>query len=144
MLACCPKSRLSKPQAHIEGVLVQKMAPPSLELIVGAYRDVTFGPVIMFGVGGVFVEVFKDIVSTLAPVSIPESKQMIQEIKGYRLLKGYRGGPPLDEQSISLVISICSRLMLEQPAIAELDINPLFAYENGVIAADTRIILSDS
>lgn len=138
------KVKASKPQVHIEGILVQKMAPPSLELIVGAYRDITFGPVIMFGVGGVLVEVYKDVVSTLAPVSVPESKDMIRRIKGHRLLEGYRGSPRLDEQSISLVISICSRLMLEQPAISELDINPLLAYENGVSAVDARIILSGS
>ena len=130
------------PKARIEGMLVCAQASPGLEVIVGAKRDPQFGPVVMFGLGGIFVEIFKDVAFRVAPVTMEEAKEMIQEIKGYPLLKGARGRKSLDVEGLAKVIVNVSRLMLSYPQIAEIDLNPVVVYEKDVLALDTRIILA--
>ncbi len=129
-------------KANVRGVLVQEMAPKSYEFVVGGVRDPQFGPTIMFGLGGIYVELFKDVAFRLAPISTEEALSMMNEVKSSKLLKGFRGARPLDTQSAAKTIANVGRLMLEQPEVESIDINPLFIYEKGVLAVDVRIILS--
>ena len=130
-----------KPNANITGVLVQEMAPPSTEVIVGAIKDSQFGPSIMFGLGGIFVEVLKDVVFRIAPLTKQEATSMIAEIKAYPLLKGYRNKPPLDTDAIADIIVNTSKLVTDYQEIEELDLNPVMVYEKGAKTVDARIIL---
>lgn len=129
------------PSANIVGVLVQEMVPTSTEVIVGAIKDPQFGPAVMFGLGGVFVEVLKDVAFRITPVTEEEAREMICEVKAYPLLKGYRTTPPADTEAIVDIIQKTSRLVIEQPEIKELDFNPILVYEHGAKAVDARIIL---
>jgi len=129
------------PCAVIEGVTVQKMAKSGIEVIVGASKDPQFGPVLMFGLGGVFVEVLKDVSFRIIPISRKDAREMIEEIKGYPLLQGYRGKKPADLPALIEILFKISRLMEENPEIKELDLNPVIAYEKGALAVDARIIL---
>jgi acyl-CoA synthetase (NDP forming) len=130
-----------KADAKIVGVLVQEMAPPSTEVIVGAVKDPQFGPALMFGLGGIFVEVLRDVAFRIAPVSEDEAREMIGEIKAYPLLKGYRGLPPADIDAIVKILVNTSRLVMEHQEIKELDLNPIMVYEKGAKTVDARIIL---
>lgn len=130
-----------KPNAEVFGVLVQEMAPPSTEVIVGAIKDNQFGPSVMFGLGGIFVEVLEDVVFRIAPVTRREAEAMITEIKGYPVLNGYRNQPPLDTDAIADMIVNASNLVTDHQEIKELDLNPVMVYEKGAIAVDARIIL---
>ncbi len=130
-----------KPNADIAGVLVQEMAPHSTEVIVGAIKDSQFGPSVMFGLGGIFVEVLKDVVFRIAPLTKQEAKSMIAEIKAYPVLKGYRNKPPLDTDAIANIIVNTSRLVTDHQEIKELDLNPVMVYEKGAKVVDARIIL---
>jgi len=130
-----------KADAKIFGVLVQEMAPPSTEVIVGAVKDPQFGPALMFGLGGIFVEVLRDVAFRIAPVSEDEAREMIGEIKAYPLLKGYRGLPPADIDAIVKILVNTSRLVMEHQEIKELDLNPIMVYEKGAKTVDARIIL---
>lgn len=130
-----------QPEARISGILVQEMAPPSTEVIVGAIKDAQFGPSIMFGLGGIFAEVLKDVTFRIAPVTRSEAELMITEIKAYPVLTGYRNHPPLDTQAIIDIIVKTSELMVDQPTIKELDLNPILVYKTGAITVDARIIL---
>jgi len=127
--------------AKIVGMLVQEMAPASTEVIVGSIKDPQFGPALMFGLGGVFVEVLKDVTFRIAPVNEEEAHEMIEEVKAYPLLKGYRGSPPADINAIVKIILATSKLVMEHEEIKELDLNPIMVYEKGAKAADARIIL---
>ncbi|MDI7261047.1 MAG: acetate--CoA ligase family protein [Thermodesulfobacteriota bacterium] len=129
------------PCAVIEGVSIQKMAKPGIEVIVGASKDPQFGPVIMFGLGGVFVEVLKDVSFRIIPIGRKDAQEMIEEIKGYPLLQGYRGKRPADIPALIEILLKISRLMEENPEIKELDLNPVIAHEKGALAVDARIIL---
>lgn len=129
--------------AKVLGVTVQEIVPPSTEVIVGAVRDPQFGPTLMFGLGGIFVEVLKDITFRMAPITEEDAKEMIAEIKAYPLLKGYRGTPPVDIETIAQILVNTSRLMMENPEISELDLNPIIVYENGAKTVDARIMLAD-
>lgn len=129
------------PCAVIEGVSIQKMAKPGIEVIVGASKDPQFGPVIMFGLGGVFVEVLKDVSFRIIPIGRKDAQEMIEEIKGYPLLQGYRGKRPAHIPALIEILLKISRLMEENPEIKELDLNPVIAYEKGALAVDARIIL---
>ncbi|MCC6932530.1 MAG: acetate--CoA ligase family protein [Deltaproteobacteria bacterium] len=130
--------------AVIDGVLVQKMATPGEEVILGMNRYKTFGPLIMFGVGGVFVEIFKDVSFGLAPLNREDAQKMIRKIKGYKLFQGFRGMPVADIETLERSIVSLSDLALNHPEISEMDINPLLVHEKGkgATVADCRIILS--
>lgn len=133
--------RRSKPDARIEGLLVEEMSPPSTEVIVGSHRDLQFGPTLMFGLGGIFVEILKDVTFRVAPVTESEAMEMISEIKAYPLLRGYRNTPPVDIGSIVQILLSVSRLVTEHPQIEEIDLNPILVYEIGAKVVDARIIL---
>jgi acetyltransferase len=118
------------------------MLPEGTEVIVGVTRDPVFGPVIMFGLGGIFVEVLKDVSFRVAPVSPGDARDMIREIKGHAVLKGVRGKPPADTEAIAEVILKVSDLVSDyRDSIEELDINPLVVYPRGVKAADAMLVV---
>ncbi len=127
------------PQAKIEGVSVQKMAPRGVEIIIGMSKDPQFGPVVMFGLGGVLVEVLKDVSFRIVPVSRGDAREMMESIKGYPILKGYRGQEPVDVPFLEELIVKVSEFAEKNPGVAELDLNPIFAYGKGAIAVDARI-----
>lgn len=129
------------PNARIVGVLVMQMAPKSVEVVVGMLRDPTFGPTVMFGLGGVFVELMKDVVFRLAPLTKEEALDMIKKIKGYPLLAGFRGSKPLDINSLAELISTISKIGVEVQEIDQMDLNPIIVYEKGFLIVDARIIL---
>lgn len=129
------------PQARILGITVQEMAPESTEVIVGAIKDPQFGQTLMFGLGGIFVEILKDVTFRIAPVTEQEAKEMITEVKAYPLLQGYRGQPPADINAILQIILSTSKLVMEHPEIKELDLNPIMVYQKGAKTVDARIIL---
>jgi acyl-CoA synthetase (NDP forming) len=130
-----------KPDAKIVGILVQEMAPPSTEVIVGATKDPQFGPALMFGFGGIFVEVLKDVAFRIAPITRSEAQGMITEVKAYPILRGYRGQPPADINAIIEILLNTSKLVMDHPEIKELDLNPIMVYEKGAKTVDARIIL---
>jgi acetyl-CoA synthetase (ADP-forming) len=130
-----------KADAKITGVLVQEMAPPSTEVIVGAIKDPQFGPTVMFGLGGIFVEVLKDVTFRVAPITEEEACEMITEVRAYPLLKGYRNSPPADTRAIAEILLNTSRLVMEHQEIKELDLNPVIVYKKGAKTVDARIIL---
>jgi acyl-CoA synthetase (NDP forming) len=132
------------PRAFIHGISVQKMAPPGTEVIVGTSKDPQFGPVIMFGLGGIFVEVLKDVSFRVIPVGRKDAKEMIQEIKGYPLLRGYRGKEPANIPSLIGMILKISKFINENPQIREMELNPVFAYKDKALAVDARIVLEES
>ena len=129
------------PKAEIIGVSVQKMAKPGIEIIIGMTKDAQFGPVIMFGLGGVLVEVLKDVSFRIVPLEKRDAAEMIAEIKGFPILKGYRGQDPADIPYLEDLIVKVSDFVDKNPEIKELDLNPVFAYKDGAIAVDARIIL---
>ncbi len=131
------------PSSSIQGVSVQKMAKPGTEVIVGTSKDPQFGPVIMFGLGGIFVEVLKDVSFRIIPLSRKDAQEMIEEIKGYPLLKGYRGKDPVDIPALIEIILKISSLMEKYPQIKELELNPILAYPKGALGVDARIILEE-
>jgi acyl-CoA synthetase (NDP forming) len=130
-----------KAAARINGVLVQEMAPQSTEVIVGAIKDPQFGQTLMFGLGGIFVELLKDVTFRIAPITQQDAEEMITEVKAYPLLKGYRNTPPTDINAIVKVLVNTSKLIMDYPEIKELDLNPVMAYEKGAKTVDARIIL---
>ena len=129
------------PKATIEGVLVQEMAPCSTEVIVGSIKDSQFGPTLMFGFGGTFVEVLKDVSFRIAPIDEADAKEMISEVKAYPILKGYRGQPPADLEVLTQILLNVSKLVMDHQEIKELDLNPVMVYEKGAKTVDARIIL---
>ena len=131
------------PDVFIHGLSVQKMVRPGTEVIVGTSKDPQFGPVIMFGLGGIFVEVLKDVSFRIIPVSQRDAQEMIQEIKGYSLLQGYRGKEPANIPALVDMILKVSKFVDENPMIKELDLNPIFAYADSAVAVDARIILEE-
>jgi len=130
----------NSPGAQVDGVLVSKMAPPGLEVIVGMNRDSQFGPIILFGLGGIMVEIFQDVSLRLLPFSRDDALDMIREIKGYRLISGYRGQPPVDEEALANCLLSVAQMAENHPKIVEIDLNPVFAYPNGILVVDARII----
>jgi len=131
----------------IFGVNIQKMAENGVvEIIIGAMRDVNFGPVLMFGLGGIFVEIFKDVSYRVCPISISEAEKMIQSIKSFPLLDGYRGKPKADIESIRNILIKCSKMLMDNPEINELDLNPVIVFEKGkgAMVVDARIILKEA
>ncbi|MEM1695402.1 MAG: acetate--CoA ligase family protein [Desulfurococcaceae archaeon] len=129
------------PAARIAGVLVQKMVPKGVEVIVGGTRDNVFGIVIMFGLGGVLTEVFRDVTFRVWPFTREEAMDMITEIKGVELLKGHRGLPPANINSIAEIMIKLGKLMEENPDIESADLNPVVAYPDKSLVVDARFIL---
>ncbi|MFJ8752790.1 acetate--CoA ligase family protein [Streptomyces sp. NPDC102441] len=128
--------------ARIEGVQVQQLVPPGQEVIVGAVTDPTFGKVVAFGLGGVLVEVLKDITFRLAPVTADEAQSMLDSIGAAEILKGVRGAPAVDRWALAEQIRRVSQLVTDFPEIAEVDLNPVIASPDGAVAADIRILLT--
>ena len=128
-------------KAKISGVIVYTMVPQGTEIIIGMMKDPHFGPVIMFGLGGIFVEVLKDISFRILPIEEIDAREMITEIKGYEILKGARGNPPRDIRAIEEVLMKVSKLTMENPEIKEIDLNPIFVFEKGLQVVDARMIL---
>jgi acetyl coenzyme A synthetase (ADP forming)-like protein len=142
--AIVSNARAYEPDARIEGVQVQQMVPAGgQEVIVGAVTDPTFGKVVAFGLGGVLVEVLKDITFRLAPASRDDALSMLDGIRAAEILKGVRGGQPVDRDALADLIVRVSQLAADFPEIAEVDLNPVFASPDGVLAADVRILLAD-
>ena len=129
------------PNAEITGILVQEMAPKSTEIIVGSTKDPTFGPTIMFGLGGIFVEILKDVSFRIAPINRNDAEELIKEIKSYKILEGARGMPKADQETIVDILLKTSNMLMECPEIKELDLNPILVYEKGAKIVDARIIL---
>jgi len=128
------------PNASISGALVCRQAPEGLEVIVGTTDDPLFGPTIMFGMGGIFTEVMRDVTFRIAPIGRSDAEKMIREIKGYPLLTGLRGQPRCDiNQLIDLLLSV-SRLVTERTEIKELDLNPVRLYVQGIMVLDVRMM----
>jgi len=136
--------QVSMPKAKISGVLIQQMAPLGREVIVGAVRDPQFGPLIMFGLGGIYVNFLRDVSYRLCPLTRSEANRMIEETKAYTLLRGVRGEPPSDIESIIDVILRISQIMISFKEVVEMEINPLCIYEKnkGCLAVDIRITIS--
>lgn len=132
------------PKARVQGVSIQKMARPGVEVIIGLSKDAQFGPVLMFGLGGILVEVLKDVSFRIVPLTRKDAEEMIREIKGYPLLQGYRGQEPADIPFLEQLIVKVSELAEQYPQIKELDLNPIFAYKDSAIAVDARIVLEAS
>lgn len=130
-----------EPNANIQGVSVQNMARPGTEVIIGMSKDPQFGPVLMFGLGGILVEVLKDVSFRIVPLTRRDAREMIKEIKGYPILEGYRGLEPANIEVLEEILLKVSDLVENRPAIKELDINPIFAYSDGALAVDARVIL---
>jgi len=133
--------RQHHPDARIDGVSVQKMVRPGIEVIIGMTKDAQFGPVLMFGLGGILVEVLKDVAFRIVPLTRRDAREMIREIKGFPLLQGYRGQEPADIAFLEELLLKVSNFVEKTPEIRELDLNPIFAYRDGAIAVDARVIL---
>ena len=133
-----------EPSAKVVGILVEKMMPTSTEVIVGGIRDRQFGPSIMFGIGGIFTEIYDDVAFRVAPIDKIDALNLIHELKGSKILEGARGKPPADVDSIINVMINASSLMMEHDSISQLDLNPVIAYSDSVCAVDSRIVLGQS
>ena len=135
--------RQKHPRAIVQGVSVQKVARPGVEVIIGMSKDAQFGHVLMFGLGGIMVEVLKDVSFRIAPLTKRDAREMIREIKGYPLLQGYGGQEPVDVSNLEEWLIKISDFVEQTPEIKELDLNPIFAYSNGAVAVDARVILEE-
>ncbi len=133
--------KAAQPGVRVQGVAVQTMARPGTEVIVGMTRDPQFGPVLMFGLGGILVEVLKDVSFRIVPVSERDADQMIHEIKGFPVLEGVRGQHAANLPALKRLIAQVSGFVEQHPEIDELDLNPVFAYPDGALAVDARIVL---
>ncbi len=129
--------------ADITGVSVQKMAPPAVEAIIGFTRDESFGPVLMFGLGGIFAEVVRDVAFRVLPITADSAREMMEEIKGSPILKGYRG-VSVDLTALGEMLLNVSTLAIKYPVFKELDINPVLLYPTGCVAVDARIFVDHS
>ncbi len=133
-----------KADANIHGLLIQEMAPWGTEVIIGSVNDATFGPTVMFGLGGIFVEVLKDVTFRVAPISIGESRRMMNDIKGAPILAGVRGESPRDREKLAETLSLYSQMVYDlRDEVSETDANPVLVYEEGtgLKVVDARIIL---
>ena len=128
-------------EAKILGIIVYPMIPQGTEIIIGMMKDPHFGPVIMFGLGGIFVEILKDISFRILPIEERDAEEMISEIKGYKILKGIRGEEPKDIEAIKDLLLKISQLTLDNPEINEIDLNPIFVFNKGLQVVDARMIL---
>ncbi len=135
-------ARKAVPNATIYGVSVQEMVEPSLEVAVGLIRDAQFGPCVMFGLGGVFIEVLRDVTFRVCPIDVRDALEMVEEIRGKQLLEGYRGLPPADKEALAKVLVRVSEVGIEHPEISEMDLNPTTVRGSSIKVVDARIIVS--
>jgi len=135
------KVKKYKKEAKISGVIAYSMIPQETEIIIGMMKDHCFGPTIMFGLGGIFVEILKDISFRILPLKERDAEEMISEIKGYKILKGIRGEEPKDIEAIKDLLLKISQLTLDNPEINEIDLNPVFVFNKGLQVVDARMIL---
>ncbi len=136
-------SAANVPGAEISGIIVEQQMPPGLEVLVGGRTDPAFGKVITFGLGGRLVELLRDVSIRLLPVTDEEIAGMIREIEGYRLIRGYRGEPPKDEQALVDIIRRMAEAFIEDPRLKEFDLNPVILYESGARVVDARLIVEE-
>jgi acyl-CoA synthetase (NDP forming) len=131
------------PAARLQGIYVQPMAPPGVEVIIGMKRDAQFGPVLMFGLGGVWVELMQDVALRVTPIARRDAAEMVQEIKGYPLLAGYRGAEPVDTTCLENILLTIDGLARDCPEIREIDLNPVIAGHGGAVVVDARILFKN-
>lgn len=136
--------KANAPNATVGGIAVQNMVKPGTEVIIGMTKDPQFGPVLMFGLGGIMVEVLKDVAFRIVPLTRRDAQQMIREIKGFPLLEGYRGQEPANVAALEDILMKLSDFVDQHSEIKEVDLNPIFARSNGAVAVDARIILEES
>ena len=135
----------SAPGTTIQGVSVQPMAPSGgVEVIVGMTRDQQFGPVLMFGLGGIAVEVLQDVAFRITPLTRRDARELVREIKGFKMLTGFRNLLPVNLDSLEDLIMKVSDFADSTPDLAEMDLNPVMAYSHGALAVDARIVLTDT
>jgi acyl-CoA synthetase (NDP forming) len=132
---------LESTEKRIEGYIIYPFQKSDLELFVGMVRDSQFGPVISFGLGGIWVEILQDIAYGIAPLSIEEAMDMLDSIKAHHILKGFRKRKPVDLNSLSELLVLISQMVLKEEAVQEMDLNPIFPTEKGYFIADARVIL---
>ena len=132
------------PAARIDGIIVQPMAAPGVEVIVGMSKDATFGPVLMFGLGGVLVEVLKDVTFRIVPLSQRDAREMIHDIQGFPVLAGHRGAAPADLEALQHILLTLSAFVESTPEVKEIDLNPIYAYAQGALAVDARVVLEEA
>lgn len=137
-------AKKANPKAQIHGISVQPMAASGVEVIIGMTKDAYFGPVLMFGLGGVMVEVLKDVAFRIVPLTPRDARQMLREIKGYPILEGYRGQDPVNVAKIEESLLSLSTFLEAHTEVRELDLNPIFVYEDGLLAVDARVILEEN
>jgi acyl-CoA synthetase (NDP forming) len=135
------KAKKYNKEVKISGIIVYPMVLQGTEVIIGMMKDPHFGPVVMFGLGGILVEILKDVSFRILPLEERDAREMVTEIKGYEILKGIRGEPPQDIQAIEDVLMKISKLTMENPEIKEIDLNPILVFEKGLQVVDTRMIL---
>ena len=131
------------PLAKIHGISVQNMASPGIAVIIGMTKDMQFGPVIMFGLGGILVEIIDDVALRVSPITRRAAAEMIREIKGYQLLKGYREQPPAKLPALEDMLLAVSAFAENNPVIKEIDLNPVMAGSEGAVAVDARVVLEE-
>lgn len=129
------------PSAKIMGISYQKMEKKGVELIVGGFNDKYYGPMVMFGLGGIYVEVLKDVAFAMAPITLQIAMGMIKELKSYKILTGVRGEDPVDQEKIAELLVKFSEVLYLHPEIKEMEFNPVFAYKDSVVIVDSRVLL---
>lgn len=136
--------RHQKPQAKIYGISVQKMATPGVAVIIGMSKDQQFGPVIMFGLGGLLVEIIEDISLRISPITRKDAADMIREVKGNKLLTGYRGQPPANLPALEDMLMAVSDFVEQNNVVKEIDLNPVIAGRDDAVAVDATVVLEES
>jgi acyl-CoA synthetase (NDP forming) len=129
----------AQPDALVEGVLVEEVVKGGRETIIGVAQDPSFGPILMFGLGGIYVEGLRDVVFRVHPVTQDDARGMVRSIRGTKILEGLRGEPGVDFDALSEVVERVSQLVGDHPTIEEMDVNPFLAFEDGGVAVDARI-----
>jgi len=124
-------------------VLLAEQIDAELELIVGGYRDMSFGPLVTIGIGGIAAEIFGDVVAILAPPEDGEIAEAVSQLAGHRLLEGIRGGPPVDLAALGRIVEAVARLLCSDPAVAEIDCNPVMVCNGIPIVADALVVLNE-
>jgi acyl-CoA synthetase (NDP forming) len=135
-------AKAAVPGAAISGVAVQRMASAGTEVIVGMTTDPQFGPVVMFGLGGIMVEILKDVSFRVVPLAERDARQMIDEIRGRAILDGVRGQPAADKGALTQALLGLSAFVEQHPDVREVDLNPMLVYPDGAIAVDARIVIA--